>query len=316
MRGTRIAVLAAFLCGGLLAGWAALARAEDYVIGPEDVLAISVWMHSELERTVTVDADGNITLPPVGQIKAAGLTTRALGDKVADRLSTYLRQTTTVTVTVQTYVSHSVFVTGGVAKPGRYGFERIPSLVDVLGQAGGAVPGADLAHVQVVRKEGDQRRTIDADLSAAMRNGDTTGLPGLKPGDTVIVPGPGGAAAAPGEGVAVLGEVVKPGVYPVEGEQDVWALLATAGGLTSRGSFKDVRLLTHAEGGQNVTLLDLRDVLDKGSRAPVRAKAGDVLVVMPHGGGTWGALAAVLSVSRDVLNMAVLVDYLNTNRTK
>ena len=122
---------------------APMARAADYVLGPDDVLTISVYLHAELERpNAVVDANGNVTFPPIGEIKAAGLTPKQLGDRIADRLSTYLRQTTAVTVTVSQYLSRSVYVTGAVAKPGRYGFEVIPTLVEVIGQAGGAIPGA------------------------------------------------------------------------------------------------------------------------------------------------------------------------------
>lgn len=301
--------------------WPAAARAEDYVLGSEDVVAVSVWLHPELERTLTINADGNVTLPPVGEIKAAGLTTKQLGEKMADRLSAYLRQTTTVTVTVSQYVSKSVYVTGGVAKPGRYGFERIPTLVEVLGQAGGAQAGVDLAAVQVVRTEGDQRHMIPADVAAAMRTGDSSKLPALKAGDTVIVPGVPvpGAPPAPGEGVAVLGEVAKPGLYAIAGTQDVWNLIAAAGGTTQRGNIGNVRLLTRGDEGLSVATLDLKEVLAHGSRTPAMVKNGDVLVVMPNPRGLpdmWNGLGSILAVSRDVMNLIIINDYLKNNNNK
>ncbi len=299
-----------------LATGTATARAEDYVLGTDDVISVSVWLHPELAATLTINADGNVTLPPVGDIKAAGLTTKQLGDKMADRLSAYLRQSTTVTVTVTQFMSRSVFVTGGVARPGRYGFERIPTLVEVLGQAGGAQAGVDLSLVQVVRKEGETRRTIPADLAAALRTGDTSKLPALKSGDTVIVPGPPQPGTPGTEGVAVLGEVNHPGLYPIAGDQDIWGALAAAGGLTPRGKLTSVRVLTREGTGVSVAKLDLQDVLDHGSRAPVPVKSGDVVVVMPKGPEFWPALVAVLSLSRDALNTVVLVDYFrNRNST-
>lgn len=292
------------------------AHAEDYVLGAEDVVSVSVWLHPELERVLTINSDGNVTLAPIGELKAAGMTTKQLGEKISDRLSSYLRQTTTVTVTVSQFMSHSVFVTGAVAKPGRYGFERIPSLVEVLGTAGGAQPLADLSAVQILRKEGDTRRTLTADLSAALRTGDTSGLPELKPGDSVVIPGgiQGSAGGGASDGVGVLGEVAKPGIYPVGSGADVWSVLATAGGLSARGNLSDVRLLTRADAGQNVVRVDLRKVLDHGSRAPVVIHPGDVLVVMPRGPNAWTGLTSLLALSRDALNVVVLVDYFN-NRT-
>ena len=308
----RLVPLATAMCL-LLAATGAFA--EDYVLGPEDVVTVSVWLHPELDRVLTINADGNVTLPPVGDIKAATLTPKQLGERVADRLSAYLRQTTTVTVTVTQFMSRSVFVSGGVAKPGRYGFERIPSLVEVLGQAGGALPGVDLSAVQILRKEGGARRTLVADLSTALRTGDPSGLPELKPGDTIVISGAAAQGAAnANEGVGVLGEVNKPGLYAVASGQDVWGVLAAAGGLTARGNLKDVRLLTRSDGGQNVTTLDLNDVLEHGSRAPVPVKAGDVVVVMPRSAGAWPTFVALLGLSRDALNLVVLVDYFKTRK--
>jgi polysaccharide export outer membrane protein len=308
----RLVPLFAVIC---LLPVARAAFAEDYVLGPEDVVTVSVYLHPELGGTMTVNADGNVTLPPVGDIKAATLTPRQLGDRMADRLSAYLRQTTTVTVTVTQYMSRSVFVSGGVAKPGRYGFERIPNLLDVLGQAGGALPGVDLSAVQILRKEGAQRRNITVDLTAALRSGDPSGLPELKPGDTIVVPGAGVPGAVnPTDGVGVLGEVTRPGVYGVAPGQDVWSILAVAGGLTAHGNLRDVRLLTHTGSGVNVTTLDLKEALDHGSRAPMTVKVGDVVVVMSRGNGAWDDFLALISVSRDALNVAVLLAYLKNNK--
>lgn len=291
------------------------AFAEEYVLGPEDVIAISVWMHPELERTLTINSEGIVTLPPIGEVKAAGQTTRQLGERLADQLTRYLRSTTTVTVTVSQFVSRSVYVTGAVSKPGRYGFERIPSLPDVIAQAGGAVVGADLSQAQVVRKDGDQRRTLPVDLAAVLRGGDTSALPELKPGDTIVIPGPGAGAAGAGEGVGVLGEVAKPGLYAAIGKLDLWTAISLAGGFTAKGNLSDVRVLTKSEGGHNVTVVNLRDVLDHGSRAAVQLSPGDVVVVMPKGPSLWTGLTALMGLSRDLLNIVVVADYFQNNKS-
>jgi len=294
------------------------ARAEEYVIGAEDVLQVSVWMHPELERAVTVGADGSITFPPVGDLKAAGQTPNQLAARLADRLSSYLRQTATVTVTVTQYLSQSVFVSGGVAKPGRYGFERLPGVVDVINQAGGAIAGADLSQVQVIRREGDLRRPQTADVARALREGTDAGLPALKPGDTVVVPVETvrGAAIA-GDAVGVLGEVNRPGLYPVGAGQDVWMVLAAAGGLTPHGNLGDVRVVRPKDSGTSVFGVNLRDQLARGARAPFVIHSGDVVFVTGSGAwsSTWATLTQVLSISRDLVNVVVLADYLKHKGT-
>jgi len=299
------------------------ALAEEYVIGAEDVLQVSVWMHPELERAVTVGADGSITFPPVGDLKAAGQTPNQLSTRLADRLSSYLRQTATVTVSVTQYLSQSVFVSGGVARPGRYGFERLPGVVDVINQAGGAIVGADLSQVQVIRREGDLRRPLPADVAKALREGSDAGLPALRPGDTVVVPveaargATGGGFTGGGDAVGVLGEVTRPGLYPVGAGQDVWMVLAAAGGVTPHGNLGDVRVVRPKDSGTSVFGVDLKEQLARGARERFVVHSGDVVFVTGSGalGASWTALTQFLALSRDLVNVVVLVDYLKHNRT-
>lgn len=286
--------------------------AEDYVLGVDDVIGVSVWLHPELERTVSINADGNITYPPLGDFKAAGLSPKQLSDRLADRLSVYLRQTATVTVVVKEFLSHSVFISGAVAKPGRYGFERMPSMVDAISQAGGALPGADLARVQVVRREGQGRRTQTVDVSSALRDGVGAGLPDLKPGDAIMVPaaGLGGVGmASAGDGASVLGEVNKPGIYPLGGEQDLWSVLAVAGGLTAKGDLSHVHVISRGAEKPTVFTVNLKDVLRHGG-GPFVVRPGDVVVVGSTGASAWTAFLQVLGVGRDVLAIAVTYDVL------
>lgn len=317
VRNLRCAVTVLALPALLL--WGGAAAAEDYVLGADDVIAVSVWLHPELERTVTINSSGMIIYPPLGELRAAGLTPRQLGDRLAERLGGFLRQTTAVTVTVTQFMSQSVFVSGAVARPGRYGFERIPGLIDAISQAGGALPGADLSRVQVVRKEGEIRKSINADVASALRDGIGVPLPDLRPGDTIVVPATlAGVTSAAGEGVGVLGEVNRPGLYPVGGGQDLWTVLAAAGGITLRGDLSNVSVITRQGAGQAVVTVNLRDALAHGTRAPFVLRSGDVVFVASTAataaGKTWIALQQVLAASRDVLNLVLIRDVFTRGR--
>lgn len=289
----------------------------DYVLGPEDVVSISVWLHPELERTTKIGADGNITFPPIGDIQAAGLTTDGLAARIADRLSTYLRQTATVTVTVSDYASNSVVVTGAIASPGRYGFEQLPPLLDVLDRAGGVQPGADLSRIQILRKDGAARRIVNVDVAAALQAGTTASLPELRPGDTIIVPVAAGGNLPPGTGVSVLGEVARPGVYGVGDGQDLWAVLAASGGLAPQGDLARVRILRQNADAQTVATIDLKDVLRSGGGAPYLVYSGDVVFVERTGQSFWGragrGFTSLLSLATEVLNVVVLAVLLDQN---
>jgi polysaccharide export outer membrane protein len=313
-RRVRVPAAVLVLCATILCV-AGVARAADYVIGAEDVLAVSVWLHPELERTVPVGSDGTIVFAPVGDIAAAGLTTRQLADRIAERLSTYLRQTATVTVTVSQYLSRSVYVSGAVAKPGRYGFENLPNLVDALSAAGGALPGSDLSQIQLVRKDGANRKTQVVDVSAVLRTGDTSSLPALQAGDAIVIPplvvaGTTGVADA----VGVLGQVNKPGIYPVGPGADIWLVLAAAGGVAPGADMSSVRVLTRGPDGVTVVSVNLKEHLARGTKSPVTVRPGDVVYLGERGGAAMGRTVAglyqILLIGRDALNTAVLADYL------
>jgi polysaccharide export outer membrane protein len=309
----RLGWAVALLCVLALPG---RARAEEYVLGPEDVLQISVWLHPELDKSLAIGPDGSLTFPPAGEVKAAGLTPKQLGDRLGDRLSTYLRQTTTVTVTVTNYLSRSVYVVGAVQRPGRYGFQTLPTLVDLISQAGGAQPGADLSRVQIIRKEGEARRVITADVSSALRDGIGTDLPALKAGDTVVLNSASGGAytGSPGDAIAVLGEVLKPGLYPAGSGIDLWMLLAQAGGFTPRANLRLVRLVTPAASGSQVRTVDLKSASEHSGQPTVLVKPGDVVFVSPSASsGAWVAFTQTLAISRDILNIALAVDVIKRN---
>jgi polysaccharide export outer membrane protein len=286
---------------------------DEYVVGPEDVIAVNVWLHPELDRTVEILADGRITFPPIGKIEAAGLTTNELGERIADRLSSYLRQTATVTVTVSQYLYRSVYVIGAVVSPGRYGFETIPGILDVLNRAGGAVPGANLSNVQIQRPEGTSRRIINVDITSALQIGGAAPLPDLLPGDTIVIPGAATGELPAGSGVGVLGAVGRPGVYPVGEGQELWAVLSAAGGVTATSNLAQVRIIRTANETQSILTLNLRETLTAGSAAPYIVQNGDVVFVEQATRGFWGTIGAGGAALFGV-GLIVLASVLTNNR--
>ena len=292
--------------------------AGEYTLGVEDQIAISVWMHPELDRTVAIQTNGSIVFPPLGEIKAAGLTTKELQQRLSDRLSSYLRSTSTVTVTIAKYMARSVIVSGAVYAPGRYGFENIPNLLDVLNGAGGPVPGADLTRVQVIRRDGPGKGTHVVDVLNAQRAGTADSLITLMPGDAIVVQSFVGAyAPAPGDGFAVLGEVSAPGIYQAGQSTTIWGALAQAHGITQTGDMSHIKIVTLNSDGQQVVSVNLKEVLNKGGGAVAVIKPGDVVYV-PHTKSSvaakgWVGLTQLLSLTADLVNIVIIADYLNRN---
>jgi protein involved in polysaccharide export with SLBB domain len=152
------------------------------------------------------------------------------------------------------------------------------------------------------------------DVARALREGTDAGLPALKPGDVVVVPVESARGVATGgDAVGVLGEVTRPGLYPVGAGQDLWMVLAAAGGLTPLGNLGDVRVVRPKDSGNSVFGVNLKDQLAHGARESFVVRSGDVIFVPGRGawGNTWIALTQVLSISRDLANIVVVADYLN-----
>ena len=89
----------------------------DYVVGPDDILSIVFWRDADMTQEVTVRPDGNITLPLLGDIKAAGLKPSELRDQIAKTAGKFIEDPN-VTVVVRQINSRNVFITGGVTRPG------------------------------------------------------------------------------------------------------------------------------------------------------------------------------------------------------
>jgi protein involved in polysaccharide export with SLBB domain len=190
----------------------------------------------------------------------------------------------------------------------------------VIGQAGGALPGSDLSRVQIVRSEGAQRRTLNVDVASTLRNGDVSNLPALRPGDTVTIPMGIGMAqySGTGGGAGVIGEVGKPGLYPVGDGQDVWTLLAVAGGPTRQSKLSDIRVITREGGGATVVKLDLKEMLQRGSRQVYTVKDGDVIYVPQNSASkfisVFGGLSTLTSITLDVFQIMVLQEVLKNEQ--
>jgi polysaccharide export outer membrane protein len=301
-------------------------QGQDYVIGVDDVLNVSVWQRQDLNRTVVVRSNGKITFPPVGDVQAAGLTTSALAQSIEDELYSYMRESPQVTVAVAAFNSQKVFVTGQVAQPGRYAFERIPGLVEVLAAAGGVLPGAQLSEIRVIRGTGTKPETMVADLSKYYETGETGDLPPVQPGDMIYVPGSfvgaggqaGGQVAGGGGNVAyVFGQVARPGAYALGSQADIVEVLSLAGGTGPLADLRHVQVVANEAGGRVVAEIDLESYLAQGSGAGFPVRPGDTINVplkSPNAGAkAWAATTQAFALSRDLLNVVFIADYFKTH---
>jgi polysaccharide biosynthesis/export protein len=160
----------------------------DYILGNDDVLAISVWREPEITRTVPVRPDGKLSLPLIGEIQAKGLTPKQLQANVTLALRSYLANPE-VTVIVQEVRSQKFNILGEVARPGSYPLSKSTTVVDALALAGGFRDFAKIKKIYILREQpnGSPLKIPFNYKDVVERNRFEQNVE-LKPNDTIIVP--------------------------------------------------------------------------------------------------------------------------------
>jgi polysaccharide biosynthesis/export protein len=170
-------------------GTAAKAASDDsYVIGPDDMLAISVWKEPEVSRSVPVRTDGKISLPLIGELQAGGQTPRQLEQEIAKRLQNYISEPE-VTVIVQDSKSQKINILGMVARPGAYLLTGSTTVLDAIAMAGGFKDFAKQKSIYVLRMDesGNQKR-LPFNYKEVIKGKNPEQNIRLLPRDTVVVP--------------------------------------------------------------------------------------------------------------------------------
>lgn len=155
-----------------------------YKIGPLDVLDISVFKVADLNKTVQVGDDGNISYPLVGEVPAAGKTTHEVERELARKLGAKYLRSPQVTVLVKEYNSQRLTVEGSVKNAGVYAMKGATSLVQALAMAGGIDSTVGSGDVIVFRTIDGKRSAARFDFDAITK-GDAED-PSLQPGDVVV----------------------------------------------------------------------------------------------------------------------------------
>jgi polysaccharide export outer membrane protein len=165
----------------------------EYRIAPLDTVEISVFQVQELQRTAQVDASGQILLPLIGHVAAAGKTARELEAEIAALLGAKYLQAPQVTVAVRESPSQRITVEGSVKKPGVFPVAGQTTLLRMVAQAEGVVDTANPSNVTVFRTVNNQRMSATFDLRQ-IRSGKASD-PEVFGGDVVVV-GESGTKAA------------------------------------------------------------------------------------------------------------------------
>jgi polysaccharide export outer membrane protein len=162
-------------------------NAEAYLLGPEDVLEISVWKDETLTKQVVVMPDGKIAFPLIGEIQASGRTIDDLRQELVKKISEYMPDPV-VTVILHSINSYKIHVIGKVNKPGTYTIGKTVNVMQALSLAGSFSPFADLSDIGILRDEKGKQIRIKFDYDDVAKGKNLEQNIYLKSGDVIVVP--------------------------------------------------------------------------------------------------------------------------------
>ena len=243
-----------------------LATPMNYVLGPDDQLQVSVYGTQEYNGDLLVSAEGNITVPNVGQIKVAGLTIEAATQKLKSIMGSgvysYLRSGgAKLSVTLSKIRSIKVTVIG-TNHPGNYTLSSLTTVFNALYVAGGPSAFGSFREIELVRNN-KVLRSID--LYRFLLHGDQSDNIGLQDNDVIRVP-------AYKKRVELQGQVKRPGIFEVLAGETFAGILDFASGFTDTAYQSSVKIFQRTDKERKVADLELADY---GKYQP---QTGDVLV--------------------------------------
>ena len=158
----------------------------EYVIGPEDVLHVSVWKEADLTATLPVRPDGKISLPLLNDVQAAGMTPMQLANSLTEKLKKYLADPR-VTVVVAAINSKRIYMVGEVTRTGAMPMLPNMTVLQALSTAG-LTQFANTKKIYVMRNENGKEVKMPVNYDKLVKGKEMDRNYALRPGDTIVVP--------------------------------------------------------------------------------------------------------------------------------
>ena len=208
--------------------------AADYILGPGDVVKISVYDHPDLLTITRISDDGYIIMPLLGQVKVQGKSITQSANYIAEALADGYIINPQVNIFVQEFRSKKAIVLGHVNRPGLIEMSGPITLLELISQAGGLAD--DFGETATIKRKGSSANDVlMIDLKSLIEGGDLSQNIQIRDGDTLYVSKAGMCY--------VTGEVKSPNAYKCSGNITVLKLITLAGGFTGKAAKSSVRLV-------------------------------------------------------------------------
>lgn len=247
--------LSGFLPAQGAEGVLTIGSAEEYLIGPKDIVFIAVYGEPELSGDYTVDEDGIIRFPLLKSVKIGELSAQAAADRIEKLLEKDFFVDAQVTLLIKEFRSYAVNLLGEVNSPGKKYLKGQMTLLDLLSETGGLTNEAgDYITLQRQSKDGPIDKT---DVYQIKVNELTAGISPyaqfkILPGDTLTV--------NPKAYFYIQGAVERPGKYEIVKDLTILKAIALAGGFAKFANEKDVELHREATGEKQIIKVNMAAV--------------------------------------------------------
>lgn len=263
-------------------------EANAYRIGVGDVLHISVWGQSDLDKHVTVFDDGKILFPLINRVPAKGLTIMELTQNITNLLEKDYLVNPQVNINITEYNSQHVYILGSVFKPGLYPLKGETTVLEAITMAGGTTPEAgkkllliklslnDIRQGKKVENLLAVRKSRQIDLNALLNHGDLSQNSHVETDDVIFI---SPAQEVADSSVFITGEIRRPGSYTFKEGLTALKLCITAGGFTDISAPNRAEVIrTVDDGKQQIIKIDLEEV-NEGKIRDIALLPGDRIVI-------------------------------------
>ncbi len=264
---------------------------SEYRLGAGDLIEVSVFGVEDFNYDLRIDSLGQIDLPFIGSITAAGLTPTELGQELKSTLDDRLIRNPQVSVFVKEYRSQPVFLLGAVKEPGQYQMIYQLNLIDVLAMAGGLDieraadyalvrrrgSGTDNEDINSSRTNGESTEldVVEIDLKELLEGGDLSLNIPIQGGDVIHIP------ERKMELFYIVGEVSKPGAFEIPPQNDVFVSQAVtwAGGpMKTAKTDKGILVRYDGNGERQEMAVNFSDII-QGKKSDFLVQPNDIIFI-------------------------------------
>ncbi len=237
----------------------------DYVLGPGDLIQVTVFETQELNTEVRVSSRGQVSLPLLGTVEVRNLTAAEAEERIESLLAAKYLQDPHVSIFIKEHVSKQITLVGSFKKPGTYDYVSKRKLLDVIAIAEGLTEAAgSSAYITRFDETTKKNKNYFVDLDELIRKGNMAQNIMVMGGDVIFIPETGQCF--------VDGAVRKPGTYPIRSGMTITEVVTLAGGLAGYADTDKIKLIRHMGTGKERQVLSL-------SYNDLQAGVGDSLLI-------------------------------------